>query len=152
MESNEQIFDKQLREALQLHDSGSTYADLRNHFKNKLDKDTISYIIRLVDEFVIEEGKIQENIKKAQFKMKVGLVLFGMSAFILYLLQSHNVIEKATSQFIYFSLMFAQYFPIIFSVYFLWKSYQEELKYTKMEPEIDDTKFRLKRRKKAVKI
>ena len=144
---NEQIQEK-LDTALELYDDGKSYTQIRAHFSSELDNDTISYIIRLVDEFAIEENRIEEDLKKVRFKMKVGIVAFFLSSFLLYILYSNKALEGITVQWIYSVMMLLQYFPIAFSLYFLWKTHREETRLKKTEPEIDDSKFRLKRRGK----
>lgn len=143
-----QLIEEKLDEALALHDEGKSYTQIRDHFGSELDQDTISYIIRLVDEFAIEENRIKEDLKKVRFKMRIGGLAFILSAFLLYLLHINRALEGITVQWIYSVMMLVQYFPIAFSIYYLWKTYQEENQLKKTEPEIDDTKFRLKRRRK----
>ncbi len=143
-----QLIQEKLDEALALHDQGKSYTQIRAHFTGDLDDDTISYIIRLVDEFAIEENRIQEDLKKVKFKMRIGIVAFILSAFLLYILHINRALEGITVQWIYSVMMLVQYFPIAFSVYYLWKTHREETQIKKIEPEIDDTKFRLNRRRK----
>lgn len=146
---DEQIIDQKLQEAIKLHDEGKSYREIREFFRAELSEDTISYLIRLVDEFAIEDNRIQEEIKKAKFKMQVGVVAFILSCFLLYLLYSYNALSGITSQTVYVIMVFVQYFPVLGSLYFLWNAYKEEIRLKKTEPEIDDTKFRMKRRRKA---
>ncbi len=142
------IIEEKLDEALALYDEGKSYTQIRAHFSPELDGDTISYIIRLVDEFAIEENRIQEDLKKVKFKMKIGIASFFLSCFLLYILYENKALEGISVQWIYSVMMLVQYFPVVFSVYFLWKTHQEESRLKKLEPEIDDTKFRLKRMRK----
>ena len=137
---DDQIVDQKLQEALKLHEAGKSYADIRNHFSNELDEEMIAYLIRLVDEFVIEENRISEEIKKAKFKMYVGLVAFGISTFLIYKFYTNDALTGTMS--------LLAYLPMGFALYLLWKGYKEELILKKTAPEIDDTKFRMKRRKK----
>ena len=137
---DEQLIDQKLQEALKFHEDGKTYVDIRNYFKDELDDKMISYIIRLVDEFVMEENRIAEEIKKAKFKMYLGLVAFALSAIIIYKFYDNNALQGMMS--------LLAYLPMVFSLYLLWKGYKEEQVLKKTEPEIDDTKFRMKRRKK----
>ena len=145
---DEQIIEKKLDEALALHDQGKSYTQIREYFSPELDEDTISYIIRLVDEFAIEENRIQEELKKVKFKMKIGVLAFIISGFLLYTLHVNRALEGITVQWIYSIMMLVQYFPLAFSVYFLWKTHKEESILKKTVPEIDDSKFRMKRSKK----
>ena len=137
---DDQVIDQKLQEALKLHDEGKTYSEIRTYFKAELSDDAISYIIRLVDEFVIEENRIKEDIKKAKFKMYVGIAAFGISALLIYKFYINNALSGTMS--------LLAYLPMVFALYLLWKGYKEELILKKKEPEIDDTKFRMKRRKK----
>lgn len=135
-----QVIDEKLQEALRLHDEGKSYSEIRDHFKNELSDDTISYIIRLVDEFAIEENRIEEEIKKAKFKMYIGLIAFAISALLIYKFYTNNALHGTVS--------LLAYLPMVFALYLLWKGYKEEQSLKKTEPEVDDIKFRMKRRKK----
>lgn len=137
---DDQVIDQKLQEALKLHDEGKSYSEIRGTFQEELSDDEISYIIRLVDEFVMEENRISEEIKKAKFKMYVGLVAFAVSALIIYKFYANNALSGTMS--------LLAYLPMVFALYLLWKGYKEEQVLKKTEPEIDDTKFRMKRRKK----
>lgn len=145
---DDQVIDQKLQEALKLHDEGKSYSEIRMTFQDELSDETISYIIRLVDEFVMEENRISEEIKKAKFKMHVALAAFALSCFVLYLLHSNNALSGIKNQTVYTAILFIQYFPVIGTLYLLWRGYKEEQVLKKTQPEIDDTKFRLKRRKK----
>ena len=145
---DDQLLDQKLQEALRLNEAGKSYPEIRDHFEGELDEDTISYIIRLVDEFVIEENRIAEEIKKSKFKMQISIAAFALSCFVLYLLYSNNALSGIKNQTIYSIMVFVQYFPVAGSLYLLWKSHKEVQALQKIEPEIDDTKFRMKRRKK----
>jgi hypothetical protein len=136
---NDQEIDQKLQEALKLNDEGKSYSDIRSHFQDELSAETISYLIRLVDEFVIEENKINENIKKARFKMYLGLAAFGVSTLLLYKFYVNGALSGAIS--------LLAYLPMAFALYLLWKGYREEKILKKTSPEIDDSKMRMKRRK-----
>ena len=136
----EKELDQKLQEALALHDEGKSYEDIRSHFSKELDDDTISYLIRLVDEFALKESQIAADIKKAKFKMQVGVVAFFLAALLMY----NFYINHALSG----TMGLLAYLPMAFAMYLLWKGYKEELALKKTTPEIDDTKFRMKRRKK----
>lgn len=145
---DEQLLEEKLDEALALHDQGKSYTQIREHFRAELDEDTISYLIRLVDEFAIEENRIQEDLKRVKFKMKIGILAFIISCFLLYILHINRALDGITVQWIFSVMMFLQYFPIAFSIYFLWKTHKEESVLKKTVPEIDDSKFRMKRKRK----
>lgn len=138
---DDQIIDQKLQEALKLHEEGNSYPSIREHFKGELSDEMISYIIRLVDEFVIEENRINEEIKKAKFKMYVGLAAFGLSALMIYKFYVNDSLSG--------SISLLAYLPMVFALYMLWKGYKEEVQLKKSDPEIDDSKFRMKRRKKV---
>jgi hypothetical protein len=137
---DDQLIDQKLEEALKLKDDGKSYTDIRNHFKDELSAETISYIIRLVDEFVIEETRITEEIKKAKFKMYLGLAAAAISALLIYKFYINGALSGAMS--------ILAYLPMIFALYLMWKGYKEEQILKKTSPEIDDSKFRMKRRNK----
>lgn len=137
---DDQVIDQKLQEALKLHDEGKSYSDIRDFFKEELSEDSISYIIRLVDEFALEESRINAEIKKAKFKMYLGLVAFGISALLIYIFYTNNSLTGAMG--------LLAYLPMVFAFYLLWKGYKQEQVLKKTQPEIDDTKFRMKRRKK----
>ena len=137
---DDKILDQQLQKALELHDEGKSYTDIRNHFKEELDEDMIAYLIRLVDEFELEDSRIKEEIKKAKFKMYVGLIAFGISALIIYSFYTYDSLSGTMS--------LLAYLPMVFSLYLLWRGYKDEIALKKIEPEIDDVKFRMKRRRR----
>ena len=137
---DDKILDQQLQKALELHDEGKSYTDIRNHFKEELDEDMIAYLIRLVDEFELEDSRIKEEIKKAKFKMYVGLIAFGISALIIYSFYTYDSLRGTMS--------LLAYLPMVFSLYLLWRGYKDEIALKKIEPEIDDVKFRMKRRRR----
>ncbi|NJN25263.1 MAG: hypothetical protein HC819_04435 [Cyclobacteriaceae bacterium] len=43
------------------------------------------------------------------------------------------------------------YLPMLFALYLLWRGYSEGQKLKNMQPEIDDSKFRMKRHQKKQK-
>lgn len=137
---DDQDIDQQLQEALKLKDDGKSYSDIRNHFENVLSAKKISYLIRLVDEFVIEENRINEDIKKAKFKFYVGMLAVGISAILLYSFYINGSLSGAIG--------LLAYLPMTFALYLLWKGYREEKILKKTAPEIDDSKFRMKRKRK----
>lgn len=137
---DDQLIDQKLQEALELRDEGKSYSDIRAHFNNELTEETISYIIRLVDEFAIEENRIGEEIKKAKFKKYLGLAASAVSVLLIYIFYTNDSLSGAIS--------LLAWLPMIFALYLLWKGYREEQILKKTEPEIDDSKFRMKARKK----
>ena len=137
---DDQVIDQKLQEALKLQDEGKSYSDIRAHFKSELSEETISYIIRLVDEFAIEENRIRAEIKKAKFKMYFGLGTFGVSSLLIYNFYTNDSLSGAIS--------LLAWLPMAFAIYLMWKGYSEEQILKKTEPEIDDSKFRMKPRRK----
>ena len=136
----DQEIDDLLQEALKLHEEGKSYAEIRAHFKDEHSEDLISYIIRLVDELAIEENRIKEEINKNRFKMYIGIIAFGLSSILIYKFYTNDALTG------YISLL--AWLPMIFSAYLLWSAYNEMHILKKTEPEIDDVKFRMKRRKR----
>ena len=137
---DDQLMDQKLQEALKLFDEGKTFSGIRDHFKDELNKESISYIIRLVDEFSIEESRILAEIKKAKFKIILGIVSFAISALLLYSFYINDALSGPIS--------LLAYLPMAFSLYLIWKGYKERNLLMKTAPEIDDSKFQMKRRRK----
>ncbi len=137
---DDHVLDQKLQEALKLYDDGLSYGDIRKKFEGNLSEDSIAYIIRLVDEFAIEESKIQGDIRKAKFKITLGIVAISASLILLYSFYINEVLVGVVG--------IMAYLAIGFSIYLLWMGYREKIRLTKTTPEIDDSKFRMKRRKK----
>ncbi len=137
---NDQIINQKLNEALKLFDDGNSYNEIRKYFGDSLDEESISYIIRLVDEFAIEESLIQEDIKKAKFKISLGIVATIVSLILLYSFYINEALHGVTGILAYLSMAF--------SIYLMWMGYKEKKRLSKTTPEIDDSKFKMKRRKK----
>ncbi len=137
---DDQLIDQKLQEALKLFDDGKTFSDIRDHFKSELSEESISYIIRLVDEFAIEESRIQAEIKKAKFKVVLGFFSIAISMLILYGFYINDALSG--------SISLLAYVPMMLALYLLWKGYKERKTFMKTEPEIDDSKFRMKRRRR----
>ncbi len=135
---DDEFIDQKLQEALQLFEAGKNYQDIRNHF-NELDDDSISYIIRLVDEFAIENGRIHEKKQNEKFKMYLGIGGCTVSAFLIFIFYQEDILGR--------SIGLLAYLPMIFSIYLLWKGYKGVQLSQKESTEIDDSKFRMKRRK-----
>lgn len=138
---DDEYIDQKLQEALGLFEAGKSYQEIRNHFQKELDVDTISYIIRLVDEYALENGRIQEEVQKAKFKMYLGLGGCLVGIFLIFIFYQQGILSG--------SIGLLAYLPMIFSIYLLWKGYKEKQALQNESPEIDDSKFRMKRRKKA---
>lgn len=137
---NEETIDQKLTEALKLFDEGQSYEEIRKYLGNSLDEESISYIIRLVDEFAIEESQIDGDIKKVTFKIALGVIASLASLALLYSFYINEVLAGVIG--------ILAYLAMAFSVYLLWMSYREKIRLVKTTPEIDDSKFKMKRRKK----
>lgn len=138
---DDQVTDQKLQEALSLFDKGYAYNEIRSHFKSELSEDDIAYIIRLVDEFALEESRIKEDIKKAKFKTQVGIAALILSCFLVLAFYRMDALQGLMS--------LLAYLPVLFALYLLGMGYTESLKLKKIQPEINDSKFRMKRRKKT---
>lgn len=137
---NDQIINQKLQEALKLFDDGNSYEEIRKYFGDSLDEESISYIIRLVDEFAIEESQVQGDIKKAKFKMTLGIVATIVSLILVYSFYINEALHGVAGILAYLS--------ITFSIYLMWMGYKDKKRLSKITPEIDDSKFKMKRRKK----
>ena len=71
--------------------------------------------------------------------MYIGAAAFGISSLLIYNFYINNALKG--------SMSLLAYLPLILSIYLLWRGYKEELALKKTSPEIDDTKFRMKRRR-----
>ena len=94
----------------------------------------------MVDEFVFETNRLHIEIKKARFKTYLGLIASGVSALLIITFYIEDKLFGAIS--------LLAYLPMAFSLFLIWKGYNEEQMLKKETPEIDDSKFRMKRRKK----
>lgn len=133
--------DQKLQEALELFDQGYSYNDIRKHFKSELSEDDIAYIIRLTDEFALEESRIREEMKKAKFKIQLGAAALILAILLILAFDRMDALQGASA--------LLAYLPLLFAFYLLGKGYTENIKLKKTQPEISDSKFRMKRRKKA---
>ncbi len=128
-----------LEEAFALQEKGHSYTSIRSHFKEKgLDDETIGYLIRLIDEFVIEEEKIEANIKSQRFR-----ILFGILVMLIGLLISYLFYVNESLQGIYLVLAVI---PLASGLGIIWTSYRQLLEWRNHQPEIDDSKLKLIRR------
>jgi hypothetical protein len=145
LKMNSQSLQENLDDALAMYEAGSTYAQIRHHFSASMDEETISYLIRLVDEFVLEEDRLKGEIRKAGFRKKLGILALALSVFLLYGLHTYSILDEIKRQWIYSTMLLLQYLPVMLSAYYLWTAYREEARLRKKTVEIDDSKFRLKR-------
>ncbi|NJN25262.1 MAG: hypothetical protein HC819_04430 [Cyclobacteriaceae bacterium] len=72
----DQLIEQKLQEALTLCEQGMSYLQIRQHFQQELSEENISYLIRLVDEFVIEEDRIRAEIKNRNSKFISGWLVW----------------------------------------------------------------------------
>ncbi len=134
----EKQLDEKLQEALRLHEEGKSYNEIREYFSGELEEDTIKYIIRLVDEFVLEESRVKAEIQKAIHKMYFGMAVLAVS----FLLIAKFYAEGSL---VGIYLMLAC-LPLFFGLYVAWNGYKSRKTLGSKDIEIDDTKFRLKHR------
>ncbi len=136
-----EAIDKQLETALEMYDQGKTYSDIREHMKDqKFSQDEISYIIRLVDEFALEESKNKAKIQILIYKMIFGSLLFIIS--VLTAIQFYNNEELSGI------ISYIIYIPILIALWIIWRSWKEKARLQHISPEIDDTKLRFERTRK----
>ena len=134
----EKLLDEKVQEALRLYEEGNSYDDIRAHFQETLEEDTIKYIIRLVDEFVLEENRVKAEIQKATHKMYFGQAVLTVSVLLIAKFYSEGSLVG-----IYLLLACL---PFFFGLYVTWDAYKSRKSLRNADIEIDDTKFRLKKR------
>jgi hypothetical protein len=128
-----------LEEAFKLQEQGSTYASIREYFSGKgLDDEAISYIIRLVDEFVMEEEKIAAQVKSARFRMIFGALVCLMGILITYLFYTNDSLGG-----IYLAIALT---PLVAGLALVWMAYRQFRMWRNHQPEIDDSKLKLIKR------
>lgn len=128
-----------LQNALDLFDEGKSFSEIRSILSEEsLDDELISYIIRLVDEFAVEQKKIEEKIRTAKLRVIFGGLVLGIGFLITYMFYLKNQLEG------YF--MIIAYTPIVLGLYLIWSGWKQSKKLGNFQPEIDDTKLKLKRR------
>jgi DUF438 domain-containing protein len=138
MDENES--DQLLQEVLTQLDDGKTYADIRAQLQGKADEKTISYVIRLADELIMEENRIRSEHKKAMFKVYMGMALTAVALILfieLYFREGVHQVKKLLTV-----------LPLGIAGYFLIKSYIEAVRWKKTQPEVDDSKLKLRRVKR----
>ena len=140
MGSSEHVeINQYLEEAFKLQEQGQPYASIREVFSEKgLDDDAISYLIRLVDEFVMEEEKIAANIKSARFRILFGVLVFLMGILITYLFYTNDSLNG-----IYLAIALT---PLVAGLVLVWMAYRQYMMWRNRQPEIDDSKLKLIKR------
>ncbi|MDZ7606796.1 MAG: hypothetical protein U5K79_14675 [Cyclobacteriaceae bacterium] len=139
MDENES--DELLQEVLAQLDDGKTYAEIREQLQGKAEEKTISYVIRLADELIMEENRIRSEYKKSMFKvyMGVGFTVLTLLVFLeLYFREGVHPVKKLLTV-----------LPLAIAGYFLVKSYLEARGWKKAQPEVDDSKLKFRRTKKS---
>ncbi len=135
----EKTLEEHLDEGLALYDQGYSFQKIRDHYQaQSLPEEMIAYIMRLIDEFALEEGKIQAQVKKAQWVVVFGLIMMVLGGFIAWLFYSNEAIKG------YY--YFFAYGPILFGAYIAWSGWRKMDRLRKTSPEIDDSKLRLDHR------
>lgn len=138
MEENE--LDKLLDEVLALADAGKTYVEIRRQLQDRADESTIAYVIRLADELIMEENRLRSEYKKSMFKVYLSLALTAVALLIflkLFYREGIHPIKQLLSV-----------LPLAITAYFLVVNYLEALKWKRTQPEVDDSKLKLRRVKR----
>lgn len=148
---NKDTIDKKLQEALALHDEGKSYQAIREHFQDELDEATLAYIIRLVDEFALEESRLSQEVKKAKSKIAVGFLAVVLSCYLLLIIDPQEGFLNSTSMYSFYALTAIKYLPLLGALYFMFKAYRKMKYFQRLDPEIDDTKFQMKRSHRSKK-
>ncbi len=128
-----------LNEALDMFDQGRDYMQIRKALEQKgLDKEEIDYIIRLVDDFALEDRKIKE-----QKRWSVKKIIYGILFMIVALIKAfmfNNLGYLYTS----YGLLVA--IPLAIGLYLVWNGYISFRKWKNYQPEIDDSNLKLTKR------
>ncbi len=136
---NKSDLDKQLNEALDMLDSGKDFIQIRKALEQKgLEKENIDYLIRLVDEFAIEERKVKEKINWSGKKMIFGFLFVVVAIVKACLFNDLGYLYTA------YGLLVA--IPMAIGLFLIWNGWSDLKKWKNYKPEIDDSKLKLKRR------
>jgi hypothetical protein len=131
--------EEHLHLALDLFEKGKDFNEIRNVLADQgLDSEMISYVIRLVDEFAVEDKKVEEKIRTARLRLIFGVLVLGVGLLIAYMFYLREVLTG------YY--MIIAYTPIVAGAYLIWSGWKEKRRWINYQPEIDDTKFKLVRR------
>ncbi|HBH22011.1 MAG TPA: hypothetical protein DDY13_01175 [Cytophagales bacterium] len=77
-------YEKEIDECIDRFLENESYVDIRKNLQSKgLDEEAVSYIMRKLDEFVLEYDQNMEGIKNARMSMIMGAVvmIFGFGGF-----------------------------------------------------------------------
>jgi DUF438 domain-containing protein len=138
MDENES--DQLLQEVLAQLDDGKSYADIRAQLQGKADEKTISYVIRLADELIMEESRILAEHKKAMFKVYMGMALTAVALILFFEMYFREGVHQVK--------IFLAVLPLGIAGYFLIKSYIEAMRWKKTQAEVDDSKLKFRPIKK----
>jgi len=131
--------ERYLQQALDYYDEGKDLSEIRALFSEEgLDPELISYILRLVDEFAVEEERNQEKIRSARLMMIFGTMVTGVGLLISYMFY--------LQQYLHGYYLVIAFTPVVGGVFLLWKGWSLARKLSAYQPEIDDTKLKLTRR------
>lgn len=130
---------KILNEALKMLDDGQDYSQIRNSLEDQgLEKEEVSYIIRLVDEFAIEARKVKEKKIWSRKKMIYGVLFLIVALIKAFLFNDLGYLYTT------YGLLVA--IPLAIGLFLIWNGYSNLKKWDRNEPEIDDSKLKLTRR------
>ena len=136
METKE--LDQHLDESLDMFDAGRSFQEIRAHLETKgLSGDAIKYIIRLVDEFAIEQAKLDHKRNNARIRMMLGALVIVVGALVV---GGFYVRDMLTG----FYELFA-FGPMALGILLVYSGWREYRKLKNTAPEIEDTKLKLKR-------
>lgn len=128
-----------LEEAFALHERGKGYGDIREHFSREgLSDELTGYLIRLLDDFVVEEEKISSRLRTARNMVVYGVLVLLVGMLIAYLFWSNGSLQG-----LYLALGLT---PVAVGLAAIWTGYRKMLYWKNHRPEIDDAKLKLKRR------
>ncbi len=130
---------KILNEALKLLDDGRDYSQIRSSLEDQgLEKEEVSYIIRLVDEFAIEARKAKEKKIWSRKKMIYGILFLIVALIKAFLFNDLGYLYTT------YGLLVA--IPLAIGLFLIWNGFSNLRKLDHYEPEIDDSKLKLTRR------
>ncbi len=130
--------DQYLDESLKMFDDGQTFLDIRKYLESKdLSAEAIKYIIRLVDEFAIEEAKLAHQRNNAKLRMLLGVLVTLVGLLVVGGFYGRNML-------IGYYRIFA-FSPLAVGIFLLYTGWREYRKLKNTSPEIEDTKLKLTR-------
>lgn len=125
-----------MEESLDLFDAGKSFQDIRTYLVSKgLSDDSIKYIIRLVDEFAIEQAKIDHKRSNARVRMILGLLVVIVGLLVIGGFYVRSML-------IGYYRIFA-FGPLAVGIFVLYTGWRDYRKLKNTSPEIEDTKLKL---------